>query len=207
LTYTFTNLTTGCSNSNSDEIEVFAVPAVNFTAPADLCVNSGVQSNLGGGLPTGGIYSGAGVSDDGNGMTYSFDPSDAGIGAHTLSYSVPGNNSCTGVASDEVNVNSCSGTVTWDGSESSSWSVAGNWDSNAVPSAMDVVIIPEVATNDPIIANGVTGLSKSLSITSDGFLIIENGGILTIMSDVDPLTVDVTGKLTVESGGQLDANL
>jgi len=56
---------------------------VNFTAPADLCIDAGVQAGLGGGTPpqgtvTGdlGVYSGSGVTDDGNGMTYSFDPAE-----------------------------------------------------------------------------------------------------------------------------------
>jgi hypothetical protein len=43
----------------------------SFTAPADLCLDAGVQTGLGGGTPTGGVYSGPGVTDDGNGMTYS----------------------------------------------------------------------------------------------------------------------------------------
>ena len=57
-----------------------------FTAPADLCLDTGLQAGLSGGTPTGGVYSGAGVTDDGNGMTYSFDPAAAGVGTHALSY-------------------------------------------------------------------------------------------------------------------------
>ena len=68
----------GCSGTANDNVEVFALPNVTFTAPADLCLNAGIQAGLGGGLPTGGTYSGAGVTDDGNGMTYSFDPATAG---------------------------------------------------------------------------------------------------------------------------------
>ena len=51
------------------------------------------RSGLGGGTPpqgsaTGdmGVYSGTGVTDDGNGMTYSFDPAAAGVGVHTITY-------------------------------------------------------------------------------------------------------------------------
>ena len=57
-----------------------------FTAPAGLCINAAVQSGLGGGAPTGGVYSGAGVTDDGNGMTYSLNPQSAGVGTHTITY-------------------------------------------------------------------------------------------------------------------------
>ncbi|MEM1217085.1 MAG: hypothetical protein AAGJ82_15430, partial [Bacteroidota bacterium] len=57
-----------------------------FTAPADLCIDAGVQAGLGGGMPVGGVYSGPGVTDDGNGMTYSFNPMMAGAGVQTITY-------------------------------------------------------------------------------------------------------------------------
>ncbi|MGH1438456.1 MAG: Ig-like domain-containing protein, partial [Lewinella sp.] len=74
---------------------------VTFTAPADLCVNAGVQAGLGSGSPTGGVYSGTGVIDDGNGMTYSFDPGSAGVGVHAITYTGSGTG-CT--ATDMVEV-------------------------------------------------------------------------------------------------------
>jgi len=70
-----------------------------FMAPADLCLDAGVQAGLGGGLPVGGVYSGDGVTDDGNGMTYSFDPAAAGVGVTTITYTEVG-----GMASDDVEV-------------------------------------------------------------------------------------------------------
>ncbi|MEZ4931472.1 MAG: choice-of-anchor D domain-containing protein [Saprospiraceae bacterium] len=73
---------------------------VSFTAPADLCVDAGVQTGLGGGTPTGGVYSGTGVTDNGNGMTYSFDPAGAGVGTHTLTYSYSDGNGCTSTTDD-----------------------------------------------------------------------------------------------------------
>ncbi|MEO1624981.1 MAG: hypothetical protein AAFV25_07470, partial [Bacteroidota bacterium] len=99
ITYTFMDAN-GCTNSASDDIEVFAIPT--FVALADLCVNDGVQIGLGGGVPTGGVYSGTGVTDDGNGMTYSFDPALAGVGTTSITYEVPGN-TC-GTAMDDVEV-------------------------------------------------------------------------------------------------------
>ncbi|MEM0519353.1 M6 family metalloprotease domain-containing protein [Aequorivita flava] len=84
LTYTF-SFAGSCADSASDTVEV--LPAgVTFTALADLCINAGVQTGLGGGAPAGGTYSGPGVSDDGNGSTYSFNPTTAGVGTHTLTY-------------------------------------------------------------------------------------------------------------------------
>ncbi|SNR78363.1 T9SS type B sorting domain-containing protein [Lutibacter flavus] len=103
LTYTFTDVN-GCSNSTSDDIEVFALPTVTFTAPADLCIDAGVQTGLGGGTPMGGVYSGPGVTDDGNGMTYSFDPAAAGVGVHTITYNFIDGNGCSNSASDGVEV-------------------------------------------------------------------------------------------------------
>ncbi|WP_194852315.1 BspA family leucine-rich repeat surface protein [Nonlabens antarcticus] len=50
FTYTVTN-NTGCSNSTTDTIEVFDLPAVIFTAPDDISVDAGVQENLSGGAP------------------------------------------------------------------------------------------------------------------------------------------------------------
>ena len=81
-------------------------PTVTFTAPADLCLDSGVQAGLGGGSPQGGVYSGAGVTDDGNGMTYSFDPTAAGVGVHTITYDYSDGNGCDGSASDDVTIDS-----------------------------------------------------------------------------------------------------
>ena len=103
ITYTYTD-GNGCTNSADDDVEVFALPVVTFTAPADLCVDAGVQTGLGGGTPTGGVYSGTGVTDDGNGMTYSFDPSSAGVGVHTITYTFTDGNGCTNSADDDVEV-------------------------------------------------------------------------------------------------------
>ncbi|TXD71335.1 beta strand repeat-containing protein, partial [Aequorivita antarctica] len=77
----------------------YSVILTLFAAPADLCIDAGVQTSLGGGTPTGGVYSGPGVTDDGNGLTYSFDPATAGVGIHTLTYTENGNS-----ATDDVEV-------------------------------------------------------------------------------------------------------
>ena len=102
ITYNFTDAN-GCSGSASDDVEVISNPTAAFTAPADLCADAGVQSGLSGGTPTGGVYSGTGVTDDGNGMTYSFDPAAAGAGTHTITYTV-GASGCTDAASDDIEV-------------------------------------------------------------------------------------------------------
>jgi len=73
---------------------------LSFTAPADLCLNAGVQNGLGGGLLVGGVYSGPGITDDGNGTTYSFDPAVAGVGTHPISYTYTDGTGCTDSAID-----------------------------------------------------------------------------------------------------------
>ena len=103
ITYTYTD-ENGCTNIASDDVEVFALPTVTFTAPADLCIDAGVQIGLGGGTPSGGVYSGPGVTDDGNGMTYSFDPAVAGVGVHTITYAYTDTNGCSLSSSDMVEV-------------------------------------------------------------------------------------------------------
>ncbi len=80
----------GSSASRTDGTEAFDTPTgvASFTAPLDLCINVGILTGQGGGTPFGGIYSGPGVTDDANGATYTFDPSVAGVGVHTITYEV-----------------------------------------------------------------------------------------------------------------------
>ena len=95
--------TQGSTNSKTDGVEAFDLPpgtALFTNSVATVCVTQGVQSSLGGGIPTGGTYSGTGVTDDGNGTTYTFDPTVAGIGTVTITYNVV--DSCTGAS---VNLN------------------------------------------------------------------------------------------------------
>ena len=86
LTYTYTD-GNGCMGSASDMITVFAAANISFTALADLCIDAGVQMSLGGGSPSGGTYSGPGVTDNGD-DTYDFDPANAGVGTHMITYTV-----------------------------------------------------------------------------------------------------------------------
>jgi len=94
----------GCTETLMITLNDPPLPVVSFTAPADLLISDGVQAGLGGGTPAGGVYSGSGVTDDGNGMTYSFDPAAAGVGIHTLTYSYTDANGCSSEASDDVEV-------------------------------------------------------------------------------------------------------
>ncbi|MEL7222652.1 MAG: hypothetical protein AAGJ93_15120, partial [Bacteroidota bacterium] len=64
--------------------------AQDFAPAGDICANADILTGLGGATPVGGVYSGPGVTDDGNSMTYSFNPAEADIGTNTISYTLPG---------------------------------------------------------------------------------------------------------------------
>lgn len=97
----------GSSGSRSDGTEAFDTPSQTaaLVAPDDVCEGAAVITGLGGGTPLGGVYSGPGVTDDGNGITFSFDPVAAGVGVHTITYEVPaGNCSVASSATDDIEV-------------------------------------------------------------------------------------------------------
>lgn len=97
ITYTYTN-TSGCTNSTTDQIVVFALPNVslNLTDNEDCILNNTFP--LSEGLPVGGSYAGPGVSGT------NFDASTAGLGIHTISYTYTDANGCTNTATDQIEV-------------------------------------------------------------------------------------------------------
>jgi hypothetical protein len=56
------------------------------------------------GTPPGGIFSGTGVT------AASFDPQNAGVGSHLITYTFTDKNDCTGSSTDTIHVLICSGT-------------------------------------------------------------------------------------------------
>lgn len=77
----------GSSGSTCDGTPAFDSPVPAINTEEFICEGQGLQI-FGGGTPIGGVYSGTGVTDDGNGLSYTFDPSIAGVGFHTISYEV-----------------------------------------------------------------------------------------------------------------------
>ncbi len=96
LTYTFTD-GNGCSNTCTTPVTVDPSPVMNCGAYGPVCIASGTVAL--GGTPTGGAWSGPGVSGS------TFDPTVAGVGAHILTYSFTSAGGCT---------NTCSTTITVD---------------------------------------------------------------------------------------------
>lgn len=90
--------TQGSTADKSDGTEAFDLPptfAAFSNSLTDVCITEGVQNNVAGGLPIGGSYSGLGVTDNGNGTNYNFDPEVSGVGTHTVTYTVT--DGCTGL--------------------------------------------------------------------------------------------------------------
>ncbi|MEM1324802.1 MAG: T9SS type A sorting domain-containing protein [Bacteroidota bacterium] len=90
--------------STTTMLEVVTPPNVDFTTLEDVRIDAGVQTTLSGGTPIGGVYSGTGVTDDGNGTTFTFDPSIAGVGVVEVTYSFNDDNGCDGMATTTLNV-------------------------------------------------------------------------------------------------------
>ena len=84
----FNGLDIYISESNLGKVVKFSVDAPVLSMLSPVCSNT-MPSNLGGASPTGGVYSGIGVTDNGNGETFSFDPAAAGgLGTYTITYTL-----------------------------------------------------------------------------------------------------------------------
>jgi len=86
----------GDSNLIGDEITSFLVPSdgpIFRTGFDPFCLTGGIHENLTGGLPIGGHYEGPGVIDNGDGISFNFDPALAGEGVHSITY-FSGNTDC-----------------------------------------------------------------------------------------------------------------
>lgn len=112
-TYTVT-VTDANSCSRSSTKTVLANPLPVMTCPGNSTVNlSDPAFGLSGGMPSGGAYSGTGVSGN------VFNPASAGLGMHTISYSYTDGNTCSNlctftimVISSNVNID---GKLIWEG--------------------------------------------------------------------------------------------
>ena len=94
-TYTDANL---CTNSDTKTITVFPITPVTLPPFNPICINS-TPVTLTGGIPTGGIYSGPGISAG------IFNPATAGVGTHQILYTFTDGNACTNSATAPITVN------------------------------------------------------------------------------------------------------
>lgn len=93
ITYTFTQ--NGCVGNATAQITVTATPQPSLSAFLPQCVQNAAFT-LVQGMPAGGTYSGPGVTGN------QFDPAVAGVGTHTISYTLVANNCSTTVSSQVV---------------------------------------------------------------------------------------------------------
>ncbi len=97
LYYSVTN-SNGCSDTANTNVTVHALPTVTLATFNPACINGG-SMQLTGGSPSGGTYSGTGVS---NGF---FNPATAGLGTKTITYSYTDANGCSNTAQNTITVN------------------------------------------------------------------------------------------------------
>ncbi len=102
VTLTVSDGTNNSTFTNSDCIEVFELPVVNFSEIDDMCVYWPAYELIEG-TPAGGEYSGPGVD---NGW---FDPRVAGLGTHTIMYTYIDGNGCENNADQTVYIDECVG--------------------------------------------------------------------------------------------------
>jgi len=95
--YTVTITEKGVSNTCSVDVIVHPSPTVTLAAAGPFCTNA--SSATLDGAPTGGTYSGTGITSASAGT---FDPSSAGVGTHTITYSFTDANGCTGSATRDI---------------------------------------------------------------------------------------------------------
>lgn len=99
ITYSYTNAN-GCSNSASQLFTVNPAPIVFLGSFSPVCSNAAPFA-LTGGTPTGGTYSGTGVSG-GN-----FNPATAGVGTKIITYTFTNGSGCTASDTSSIVVNNC----------------------------------------------------------------------------------------------------
>lgn len=92
--------TTG--SDNGTDIVINPLPTVTLSAFTDVCLQD-TMFTLTGGSPSTGTYSGTGVTAN------VFQPSAAGTGTHTITYSYTDGNGCTNSAQESITVNDCAG--------------------------------------------------------------------------------------------------
>ncbi|MES2620697.1 MAG: T9SS type A sorting domain-containing protein, partial [Bacteroidota bacterium] len=104
-TYTVTVTASGScvAISNPLNVVVNPNPVVSLSGNADLVCSNALAFVLTEGSPAGGAFSGTGVIGN------SFDPSVAGAGNQTITYTYTDNNGCSNIASEVIEVTVCSG--------------------------------------------------------------------------------------------------
>ncbi len=102
VTYTFTN-GSGCTNSDTANIQVNTAPTVDAGNYGSLCNNVNPITLTGSPLGSGGVWSGTGVTNNGNG-TGTFNPTGLS-GSITVTYTFTNGSGCTNSDTANIQVN------------------------------------------------------------------------------------------------------
>lgn len=197
ITYSFTD-GNNCSNSATTTLVVDPLPTVTFATPANICDGS-AATNLTGGLPAGGTYSGTGVTGS------QFDPVTAGgAGTYNLSYSFTDGNGCANSVTSTITVDTLP-TITWTafndicdnapaitlseaapagGSYSGTGVAGGQFDPAATGGAGNYTI-----TYNYTDGNGCSS-SDDQSITINPSPVVDLGGDTTLCNNIPTVTLD-----------------
>ena len=106
IVYSYTD-GNGCINTANDQIEIYELPLVELNLTStDHCIAETTFA-LSGGTPTGGTYSGPGVTGT------NFNPNIAGVDTHTITYTYSDSNGCENTVTEAVTVHELP-TVTFD---------------------------------------------------------------------------------------------
>ncbi|MCH8332252.1 MAG: T9SS type A sorting domain-containing protein, partial [Bacteroidetes bacterium] len=97
VTYTYTD-TNGCTNIDSSQMVIHPFPVVSYMQGDSVCEDDSIIE-LNPGSPRGGTYSGTAITDS------LFDPTLAGLGVHSITYTYQDTNQCTSQDSSEITVN------------------------------------------------------------------------------------------------------
>jgi gliding motility-associated-like protein len=96
ITYNYTNAN-GCSGSDQADIQVYALPTVNAGGDQAVCVDAAAVALAG--TPTGGTFTGPGVTAN------TFNPATAGVGSHTITYNYTDASGCSASDTRTIVVN------------------------------------------------------------------------------------------------------
>jgi hypothetical protein len=212
-------ITTG--TDNGADLSIFTLPTVTQSSLSDVCIDNGLVT-LAGGLPSGGSYTGTGVS------TGLFDPSVAGSGTHGITYYYIDANGCDGSAVETITVNDLPTTdlssfanvcvteaaFTLTGGTPASGTYSGMFDPAAAGTGTHTI------TYSYTDANGCTG-STTQAILVDGCLSLDEEMLLSVMiypnpteatfsitTPVDEVVItDMNGRIVKSFGNQTNYDI
>lgn len=184
-TYNVTGIdVNGCSNSASVSVTISQSATVTLDPFNNVCVNA-TSFTLTGGHPSGGVYSGSGVSNN------IFSPSVAGLGNHLITYTYNNGGGCAGNASSNIFVASLPDATV----------------SPAGPISIcqgNSVILNVTSANSYLWSNGITTQSNSISMAGNYSVIVTDANGCSSSSVTVNVSVNAsqaTGTLFTETMG------